>query len=65
MKELGNGFEIIQVGQQKLVQSIPYELSTDHMSVIANAQPTGYVTVSQLIALGWRKDRITVALVIL
>lgn len=63
MSALGNGFDIIKVGSQKLVQSIPYELSTDHMAVMVIAQNSCFVTVSQLLNAGWSKDRISVAMV--
>lgn len=63
MSALGNGFDIIKVGSQKLVQSVPYELSTDHMAVMGVAQENCFVTVSQLLAAGWTKDRISVAMV--
>ena len=63
MRALGNGFDIIKIGSKKLVQSIPYELSTDHMTVMALAQDSHYVTASQLQEAGWTKDRIRITLV--
>ena len=64
MKALGNGFEIIKIGSQKLVQSIPYELSTDHMAAMSLAQSHGgFITASILQKEGWSADRIQVATV--
>lgn len=63
MKILGNGFDIIKIGSQKIVQSLPYELSTDHMAVLTFAQGKYFVTKSQLRSEGWSDDRICIALV--
>lgn len=38
VKVLGNGFRIIETGGQKLIQSVPLELTDDHSTVISIAQ---------------------------
>jgi ESCRT-II complex subunit VPS22 len=63
IKILGNGFSLVQVGNRKFVQSIPYELSTDHMTIMLAAQETAYVSASQLVAQGWSMDRIQIVVV--
>ena len=61
MKGLGNGFEIIKIGSQKVVQSIPYELSIDHMAIMSLAQGNGgYVTSGLLQRDGWTGERVRV-----
>ena len=35
---LGSGFQIIPVGNKRLVQSVPGELSMDHAAVLQQAQ---------------------------
>lgn len=35
---LGNGYRIIQLGQKQFVQSVPMELSTDHISIMSFAR---------------------------
>ncbi|KAI8822144.1 EAP30/Vps36 family-domain-containing protein [Fimicolochytrium jonesii] len=61
LKPLGSGFDIVQVGVRKLVQSVPRELNTDLSTVLALAQSTGYggfVTVPSVVAArGWDPDR--------
>lgn len=34
LKSLGSGFQIIQIGNRKLVQSVPMELNIDHTQVL-------------------------------
>lgn len=38
MKPLGNGFDLVLVGDSKFVQSVPRELNTDHIKVLELAQ---------------------------
>ena len=38
LKSLGTGFELVTVGQRKLVQSVPRELNKDHNEILALAQ---------------------------
>ena len=64
MSALGNGFNILQAGSKKLVQSVPLELNTDHMTVMSLAQERCYVTKEMLReAFSWPQDRIAAALV--
>jgi len=59
LKVLGNGFQVISIGNQKMVQSVPLELNTDHTTIIVIAQEKKFVTYSQLQSeLKWTKDRI-------
>eukprot|EP01116_Phalansterium_solitarium_P007545 TRINITY_DN20286_c0_g1_i1.p2 TRINITY_DN20286_c0_g1~~TRINITY_DN20286_c0_g1_i1.p2 ORF type:complete len:248 (-),score=64.20 TRINITY_DN20286_c0_g1_i1:32-775(-) len=58
LKVLGNGFQVITVGSQKMVQSVPCELNVDHTTVIVLAQARGWVTMSALEReLRWGRDR--------
>ncbi|PFX33221.1 Vacuolar-sorting protein SNF8 [Stylophora pistillata] len=55
---MGSGFQIIPVGNKRLVQSVPGELSMDHTAALQLAQGTGYTSVSSLMRdLGWEADR--------
>ena len=64
MKTLGNGFEVIKVGTQKVVQSVPFELSSDDMVAMTLAQQHhGYVTKTLLLQQGWTPDRFRVTVV--
>jgi len=44
LKPLGNGFDILQIGDRKMVRSVPKELNTDQSSVLVLAQKNGFVT---------------------
>jgi hypothetical protein len=62
---LGSGFKLIALGEGKqLVASVPVELNKDHITVLAMAQQTAYVT-SAMIAtkLDWANERIDAVLV--
>ena len=48
LKALGNGFQVVKIGRQKLVRSVPGELNTDKSAVLKMAQESGYVSSSQL-----------------
>jgi ESCRT-II complex subunit VPS22 len=64
IKILGSGFQVLSVGNQRLIQSVPCELNTDHTTVLVLAQKKGYVTTSVLAKeLGWNQDRIASVLV--
>ena len=43
---LGSGFQIIPVGNKRLVQSVPGELSMDHAAVLQQAQVIVVVVVT-------------------
>ncbi|RUP49557.1 putative vacuolar protein sorting-associated protein 22 2 [Jimgerdemannia flammicorona] len=38
LKPLGNGFDILQIGDRRMVRSVPKELNTDQSSVLVLAQ---------------------------
>jgi len=59
LKVLGNGFNLLNIGSKKMVQSVPCELNTDHTTVLLIAQDKGYVEVLELEKeLLWPADRI-------
>ncbi|RHZ77615.1 hypothetical protein Glove_174g114 [Diversispora epigaea] len=59
LKPLGNGFEIIQIGDRKMVRSVPRELNSDQSNVLVLAQEKGYVTKYMIESeLGWGMERI-------
>ncbi|KAI9142722.1 EAP30/Vps36 family-domain-containing protein [Paraphysoderma sedebokerense] len=59
LKPLGNGFEIVTIGNRKMVQSVPKELNTDLGAVLELAQSTnGRVTLRMLQEkLSWLDER--------
>ncbi|KAJ3145753.1 ESCRT-II subunit protein snf8 [Geranomyces michiganensis] len=58
LKPLGNGFDVVQIGARRLVQSVPRELNADFATVLSVAQTKGCTTVSEVAArLGWQHDR--------
>ena len=64
LKVLGSGFQVISVGSQKMVQSVPCELSSDHTTVLVLAQDQHFVTIRSLEnELKWRRDRTEAVLV--
>lgn len=59
MKPLGNGFSIIKIGEKEFIQSVPFEMSNDHLQICSIASNKGYVTISELEEkLKWSEDRI-------
>ncbi|CAG8617249.1 1914_t:CDS:2, partial [Paraglomus occultum] len=59
LKPLGNGFEILQIGDRKMVRSVPRELNIDQSEILALAQAKGYVTKDIIeTELGWGTERI-------
>ncbi|CAG8789098.1 10634_t:CDS:10, partial [Dentiscutata erythropus] len=59
LKPLGNGFEILQIGDRKMVRSIPRELNIDQSEILALAQAKGYITKDMIESeLGWGIERI-------
>ncbi|CAG8631346.1 29780_t:CDS:2, partial [Racocetra persica] len=59
LKPLGNGFEILQIGDRKMVRSVPRELNIDQSEILALAQAKGYVTKDIIESeLGWGIERI-------
>ncbi|KAJ1533457.1 ESCRT-II subunit protein snf8, partial [Nowakowskiella sp. JEL0078] len=58
MKPLGNGFDVLVVGDRKIVQSVPRELNLDFSTVLVLVKDTGSVIEDDLIQkLGWEKSR--------
>ncbi|RIA98538.1 vacuolar-sorting protein SNF8 [Glomus cerebriforme] len=63
LKPLGNGFEILQIGDRKMVRSVPRELNKDQTDILVLAQERGYVTKELLSAeFGWGNERINDAI---
>ncbi|CAI2180134.1 14391_t:CDS:2 [Funneliformis geosporum] len=59
LKPLGNGFEIIQIGDRKMVRSVPRELNKDQSDILLLAQKRGYVTKDLItVELCWENERI-------
>lgn len=66
LKALGSGFEVIKVGKEKLVRSVPTELNKDHNEILELAQAHGFVTVEEVEKrLSWSSGRAIDALEIL
>eukprot|EP00026_Physarum_polycephalum_P015760 Phypoly_transcript_16524.p1 GENE.Phypoly_transcript_16524~~Phypoly_transcript_16524.p1 ORF type:complete len:259 (-),score=38.29 Phypoly_transcript_16524:84-821(-) len=58
LKVLGNGFNLLSIGNRKILQSVPCELAIDHTTVLLQAEDTGNITRSKLEKeLGWTKQR--------
>ncbi|CAG8626809.1 15041_t:CDS:10 [Racocetra fulgida] len=58
-QEISNGFEILQIGDRKMVRSVPRELNIDQSEILALAQAKGYVTKDIIESeLGWGTERI-------
>ena len=48
LKALGSGFQVVKIGSQKLVRSVPGELNTDKSVLLELAQGSGYVSEAQI-----------------
>eukprot|EP00123_Amoebidium_parasiticum_P020711 comp5516_c0_seq1/m.1443 comp5516_c0_seq1/g.1443 ORF comp5516_c0_seq1/g.1443 comp5516_c0_seq1/m.1443 type:complete len:247 (-) comp5516_c0_seq1:36-776(-) len=58
LKVLGKGFDVVQIGSRKLVQSVPTELNQDHSTALTMAADTACLKCAQLqIELAWAKER--------
>ncbi|KAJ1985468.1 ESCRT II complex subunit Dot2 [Dimargaris cristalligena] len=56
---LGSGFQIVEIGSQKMVQSIPREFNTDQSRILSISQLTGFTTITQVAnETGWAPERI-------
>mmetsp|Transcript_12357 Transcript_12357/g.34703 ORF Transcript_12357/g.34703 Transcript_12357/m.34703 type:complete len:245 (+) Transcript_12357:396-1130(+) len=62
LKVLGSGFTISQVGSQRMLRSVPGELNKDHNKILELAQGTGHMSLAELGALGWTRERSNAAL---
>lgn len=58
MKPLGNGFGIIKIGEKEYIQSVPFEMSNDHLQILSIVTK-GYILFEEIEEkLKWEKDRI-------
>ncbi|CAG8581968.1 7064_t:CDS:2 [Paraglomus occultum] len=58
LKPLGGGFEVIQIGERKMVRSVPHEFSTDQATLLELAQTQSFITKEMvIIEKGWSKER--------
>lgn len=63
LSALGNGFKIVEIGGKTMVQSVPTELSTDHMDLLNSMAASGHITAVQAEAqLGWTAVRTDAAM---
>jgi len=59
LKPLGSGFKVVNIAGQKMVQSVPREMSTDTSMLLDMAGPTGFITQESAQAgLGWSQERL-------
>jgi len=59
VSSLGNGFQLLNIGNKQMIVSVPIELNVDHTIVLEQAQANAYVSASSLMKnLGWSKVRI-------
>eukprot|EP01094_Clydonella_sp_ATCC50884_P022148 TRINITY_DN5044_c0_g1_i1.p1 TRINITY_DN5044_c0_g1~~TRINITY_DN5044_c0_g1_i1.p1 ORF type:complete len:247 (+),score=99.39 TRINITY_DN5044_c0_g1_i1:151-891(+) len=66
LKVLGSGFGLVKIGKEKLIRSVPMELSTDHIAVLSLADTTGFVTKSMITEkLGWDAPRVEAVIAVL
>lgn len=62
LKPLNGGYEMIHIGNRKLVRSVPKELDKDQSALLLLAQKTGYVNYEMIETnLKWNKERIDTA----
>lgn len=59
IQPLGGGYELINLGKRKLVQSVPREVSGDFTTILTTFQSVGNFTVSDVSSqLGWDSSRV-------
>ncbi|CEG82765.1 hypothetical protein RMATCC62417_16777 [Rhizopus microsporus] len=64
LRPLNGGYEVLQIGDKKLVRSVPKELDKDQSTLLLLAQKTGYITYEMIqVELGWGQERIDTAVV--
>lgn len=64
LKPLNGGYEVLQIGDKKLVRSVPKELDKDQSMLLLLAQKTGYITYEMIqLELGWGQERMDTAVV--
>ncbi|KAG2195327.1 hypothetical protein INT46_003784 [Mucor plumbeus] len=62
LKPLSGGYEVLSIGDRKLVRSVPKELDKDQSALLLLAQKTGYVDYEMIKKeLGWNLERIKTA----
>ncbi|GAN10127.1 vacuolar-sorting protein SNF8 [Mucor ambiguus] len=62
LKPLSGGYEVLPIGDRKLVRSVPKELDKDQSALLLLAQKTGYVDYVMIKnELGWNPERIETA----
>ncbi|CAO3642431.1 unnamed protein product [Mucor fragilis] len=62
LKPLSGGYEVLPIGDRKLVRSVPKELDKDQSALLLLAQKTGYVDHDMVKnELGWNPERINTA----
>ncbi|KAK4521819.1 Bifunctional purine biosynthesis protein PurH [Mucor velutinosus] len=62
LKPLSGGYEVLLIGDRKLVRSVPKELDKDQSALLLLAQKTGYVDYDMIKnELGWNPERIKTA----
>eukprot|EP01126_Amoeba_proteus_P009221 TRINITY_DN1349_c0_g1_i10.p1 TRINITY_DN1349_c0_g1~~TRINITY_DN1349_c0_g1_i10.p1 ORF type:complete len:119 (+),score=24.95 TRINITY_DN1349_c0_g1_i10:619-975(+) len=60
---LGNSYKVIKYGDRLMIQSVPFELNSDHTTVLALAPALGYLTVPMIQEKqGWASSRIALTL---
>lgn len=58
LKVLESGFEVIEIGSQRMVRSVPRELNVDQSVVLEAAQISGFVSISMLrLNFKWERER--------
>jgi hypothetical protein len=61
---MGGGFDLVRVGNTKMIRSVPLELNRDHEVVLSIAERKGFVTVADLLTgERWSPERMNVVLV--
>lgn len=49
LRQLGGGYDLLKIGGEQFVRSVPNELNEDHNAVLALARATAHVTRTQLV----------------
>ncbi|CAO3685433.1 unnamed protein product [Umbelopsis vinacea] len=63
LKPLSSGFEILMIGNRRMVRSVPKELDTDQSSLLLLSQTNGFITKGMIdTELKWHEGRIRQAL---
>jgi len=66
ISKLGNGFDLVKVGNKEMIVSVPIEMNRDHFTIMEVAQKDTYVSVQQLCSqLQWPKHRVDAVLQLL